>query len=455
MKIKSKKFMLISLLAVVVIVVVVINLTSSGNGQTTVQADLAFIDDISEIVTASGRIQPQTKVDITAEVSAQIIQVFVAEGDLVNRGERLLQLDTVQLKADVAQARYSLDEITARTKAARTEFDRQELEFKRQTALFEQKLTSETEFTNARFTFDNAQANYDAMLAQMKTGQARLDKVVDNLSKTSITAPMAGVVTYLSAEAGEIAQAQTAYTQGQTLMTIADLSVFEVEVDVDETEIAKLAIDQTAGIRVDALRDTVFEGTVVEIGNSATVIGQGSDEFSTTFRVKVRFADVDPAIRPGMSATVDITTATDKDALLIPYASVVTREFDPDSLKAKADQDTSSGLVAAVQAAEVDTLQQPTADTIVSEDNGKKSGRLHRKRDKIKISGVFIVKDGKAVFVEVLGGIADERNLVALTGVTPGDTVISGSFQTLRKLKDGDAVEIESRSLDKMKEYEQ
>ena len=454
MKIKSKKFMLIALLAVVVVVVVIINMTSSTNGSTTVQADLAFVDDISEVVTASGRIQPQTKVDITSEVSAQIIKVHVNEGDLVNRGDRLLQLDTVQLKADVAQARYSLDEVTARAKAARTEFDRQKLEFERQTALYEQNLTSETEYTNARFAFDNAQANYDAMLAQEKTGQARLDKVADNLSKTTITAPMTGVTTYLNAEAGEIAQAQTAYTQGRTLMTIADLSVFEVEVDVDETEIAKLALGQEAGIRVDALRDTVFEGSVVEIGNSATVVGQGTDEFSTTFRVKVRFADADPAIRPGMSATVDITTATAEDALLIPYASVVTREFDPDSLKAASEQDTSGGLVESVHAAEVDSAQPPVTDDEESEETPAKSDRPHRKHEKIKKSGVFLVKDGKAVFVEVVGGIADERNLAALSGINPGDTVISGSFQTLRKLKDGEAVTIERRSLDKMKEFE-
>lgn len=441
----KKKILLIALIAVVIIVVIVANLQSSNGKKTSVQADLAYLDEISEIVTASGRIQPQTKVDITSEVSAQIIDLFVAEGDKVVKGQDLLLLDTIQLQTDVAQARYSLDEITARTDAARTQYEKDQLEFERQKRLYERNLISETAYTNAKFTYENSKANYDAMMAQVKTGQARLQKVEDNLTKTRITAPMAGIVTYLSAEVGEIAQAQTSYTQGKRLMTIADLSVFEVEVDVDETEIAKVRIGQPAKIRVDAFRDTSFAGTVVEIGNSAMVQGQGTENYSTNFLVKVRFNETEQDIRPGMSATTDITTSKVDNALLIPYASVITREFDPDSLPAHMqDNNTdSTGEEKALTAAEDNP--GPNGDTDLKGNRG-------RKNKKVKKSGVFVVDNGLAKFLEVTTGIADDRNIVALTGLNPGDTVVSGSFQTLRKLADGEEVEIDKYSLDNMGE---
>lgn len=444
MKKRTKKISLIGAGVVVVAVLVILNLTGGEGEGTSVQADLAYLGEISELVTASGRVQPQTKVDITSEVSAEIIAIFVSEGQQVTKGERLLLLDTIQTKSDVAQARYSLDEITARAKAALSQYQRDEREFERQSTLYDQKLSSETEYTNARFAYDNSKANYEAMQAQMKTARAFLDKAEDLLSKTLITAPMDGAVTYLAAEVGEIAQAQTAFTQGKTLLTVADLSVFEVEVDVDETEIAMVKEEHPAKIRVDAFTDSVFEGSVVEVGNSARISGEGSDSYTTSFRVKVRFAGTTASLRPGMSASVDITTSKRDEALLIPYASIVERQFDPDSLKKSAEPESTTVGSGEVHAAEADDSE--TVDTSEATD-GK-----HKKKEKIKMSGVFVIKNGKAEFVEVTTGIADDRNIVALTGLNPGDTVISGSFQTLRKLAIGDAVTIDESSKKKMEE---
>ena len=435
---RSKKVIFSGIAAVVVIAAIVVMNSGSGKEPTSIQADLAYSDDISEVVSASGRIQPQTKVDITSEVSAQIISIFVKEGDLVERGQRLILLDTIQLQSDVSQARYSMDEITSRAEAAKAQFEIDKLESERQKKLYEQKLTSENAATNAQYMFENSRANYQAMLAQVETARARLDKANDNLTKTLIKAPMPGVVTFLSVEAGEIAQAQTAFTQGKTLMTIADLSVFEVEIDVDESEIAKILLGQKSKIKVDAFRDTSFEGSVVEIGNSATVANAGSDNYTTSFRVKVRFDKAEVTFRPGMSATVDITTNKAENALLVPYAALVTREFDPDSLKAKTETAESSGIIQQANAAE---KAVPVED-----------GTKRKKSTKIKKSGIFVVRDGKAKFVEIATGIADERNIVALTGIVPGDTVISGSYQTLRKIAEGDAITIEQASIDKMKE---
>lgn len=427
-----KKLLIGGGIGLIIIVFALISLTKSGDKHTVVQADVAIKDDITELVNASGRIQPQTKVNIVAEVSAEIREIYVREGDRVTKGQPLLLLDTVQLKSDVAQARYSLDELTSRTTSSKAQYERDKLEAERQEKLYAQKLTSETEYTNARLAYESSKADFEAMEAQVKTGRARLDKALDNLRKTRMTAPMDGVVTYLGAEVGEISQAQTSFTQGQTLMTIADLSVFEVEVDVDETEVAKVQVGQDAKIRVDAFRDTAFAGEVVEVGNSATISGQGTESYTTSFRVKVRFAEANPGVRPGMSASVDITTAMAEDALLVPYAAVVTREFDPDSLKKASAPAEETSAVGTAHAASTD---DPDADPAAA---------TAKKAKKVRKTGVFLIKSSKASFQEIRTGIADDRNIAILEGLHPGDSVISGSFQTLRRIADGELVRVDN-----------
>jgi len=452
MKAKTKKTMLIVLGGLAVIVALVFSLKISGGPPSTeVQVDLVKIADVSEKVSATGRIQPQTKVDITSQVSAEIVGLNVNEGDRVQRGDLLIQLDRVQLSSDVQQMQYSLDDITARAEAARVRRDQDQEEAERQKKLFERKLTSETDFTNARYAAENSEANYTSLLSQVKTQKARLEKARDSLDKTRIVSPMDGVVTFLNAEIGEIAQAQTSFTQGKTLMTISDLSVFEVEVDVDETEIAKIAIGQPADIEVDAFADSVFKGHVVEIGNSAILQGQGTQEFSINFRVKVRFEPTTARIRPGMSASVDITTSTAHNTPIVPYAAIVMRELPDDSLDKpdSARDDSSEGVfVGDANAAEVNDSDinksdqnDSASESVVVTDNDV---------EKKKKTGVFVLRDGVAHFVEIKTGIADEKNIVALSGLQKGDTVISGSFKTLRELEDGDDVKISQRSLDKL-----
>ena len=229
------------ILAGVVVIggLVTANMLMDGEEKTTVLVELATLDKIVEEVSASGRIQPKTKVNITSQVSGEIIAVLVKEGDWVSKGDLLLQLDPVQLKSDLDQAQFSLDEFAARAEGAKTALEQDEEEYQRQENLYERKLTSQTDFTNAKYRFLKSRSNYTALKSQVRTQQARVEKAKDNLKRTRITAPMDGAITFLNAEVGEISQAQTAFTQGKTLMTISDLSVFEVEVDVDETEIPR------------------------------------------------------------------------------------------------------------------------------------------------------------------------------------------------------------------------
>ncbi|RME25489.1 MAG: efflux RND transporter periplasmic adaptor subunit, partial [Candidatus Zixiibacteriota bacterium] len=287
----NKKVLLILLLVVVGGVFVVLSFKMRTTKAIPVNVAEVKKTDLVEVVSASGRIQPQTKVDITAEVTGEIVKLNVREGQAVKAGDLLLVLDTVQLQADVDQARYALSEIRARLAGAKATLEQAKDEYQRLEKLYKQNLESERRFDDAKYAYENAKATYEALQAQVKQAEFRLDQRRDNLSKTKIVAPMDGVVTYLGCEEGEIAPAQTSFTAGKTLMTIANLDVFEVEVEVDETEINKIQIGQPAKIEIDAFPDTVFSGRVVEIGNTAILAGAGGQDQSTNFKVKVIFEE--------------------------------------------------------------------------------------------------------------------------------------------------------------------
>ncbi|RKX24559.1 MAG: hypothetical protein DRP45_07960 [Candidatus Zixiibacteriota bacterium] len=425
---KNKKVILIVLGVVVVAALIVTNLLMDTSKAISVNTAEILQDDITEEVSASGRIQPRSKVDITSEINGEIITLAVKEGQPVNAGDLLVVLDTVQIASDVSQAKYRLDEIKARLEGARTSLEQAEEEFRRQEKLYEQQLTSETMFKNVRYAYLSSQSSHTAMEASTNQMQAAYEKQLDYFEKAKIVSPMTGVVTFLDVEVGEIAAAQTAFTQGRTLMTISDMSVFEVEVEVDETEINKIMLGQVSDIKVDAFPDTSFVGEVVEIGNTAIMANYGGQDQSTNFKVKVMFEDVDLMLRPGMSATVDMTTAVRENVLSLPFSAIVMRSYDMDSLIAARETETSGlSAVSEVQAAESDS----TDDELEKKDD--------EEREDLK--GIFILKDGVARFVEVETGIADQKNIEITVGVEFGDTVVCGPYRVLRTIKDGDEVE--------------
>lgn len=427
----KKKTVFIALGVLVVVVIVAMNFFTGGEKGMAVNATEVVQQDLVEQVSASGRIQPKNLVDITAELNAEIVGVMVKEGDWVERGQLLLVLDTVQTATQTEQAKYALDESRARLDGAKSTRDQNVEEFERQERLYNQQLTSETAYKNAKYAAINAESAYKAMLAQVKQLEAGYERQLDNLAKSRIEAPMDGVITYLDAEVGEIAAAQTPYSQGKTLMTISNLSVFEVEVEVDETEINKIDLEQVVEIEVDAFPDTTFEGRVVEIGNTAILAQYGSQDQSTNFKVKVTFADANPRLRPGMSATVDITTARQDQVTAVPFTAVVVRSYDMDSLLAARNNPPGSGsVVEEVQAAENDGKEED------EKEHDTASGEPTREEHK----GVFVIRDGKVQFVKIETGIADQRNIQVVKGVEPGDTVVSGPYRVLRNIQDGQVV---------------
>jgi HlyD family secretion protein len=429
---KKKKWLLIIGVVIVVVVLVVLNMSQSGRGLVSVQTKKIGKADVLSVVSGSGTVQPKTKVNITAEVTAEVFGLDVKEGDYVNRRQVLIRLDTLQAQKDMESALYAANELEARLEGARITLDRYKDEYERQSQLYEKKLTSEQAYKDAFYTFKSQEANYSALNEQKRAAFSRLDKAQDNLSKTTITAPMDGTITLVDVEVGEIAQAQTAFTQGRTLMIISDLSEFEVEVEIDETDIADLEMAQSAQIEIDAFPDTTFEGRVVEIGNTAITTGYGSSDQSTNFRVKVVLVNAHPKIRPGMSSTVDITTSEHKDVLTVPIQALVMREFDPDSLKeTPPETDTEEGNVAVAS-----TASDDAKETEVEGDDSKK---------KVDKKGVFVNRDGLARFVEVTTGINDQQNYEVLGGLEEGDEVITGSFRTLRTIKDSTTIKVENR----------
>jgi HlyD family secretion protein len=424
---KKKKVWIIIGVVVVVGVFAYITLTSNKSKATNVNTATVQKQDLTEKVSASGRIQPKTKVDITSEFSGEIIALLVVEGQNVRMGDLLVVMDTVQIKSDVSQARYSLDGAKAYRDGAEATYQQAEEEFKRKQRLYDQKLSMETEYTTAHYAYLNAKAGLESARATANGAEAAYDKQLDRLSKARITTPMNGVVTLLDCEVGEIAAGQTAFTQGKTLMTIADLSVFEVEVEVDETEVNKIELGQQSEIEVDAIPDTSFAGSVVEIGNTAIMVGLGTQDQSTNFKVKVTFAEVNTKLRPGMSATVDITTAERKDILAVPFASVVVRNYDLDSLEVVRQGKTAENSASEVLAAENDSAK--------SDSTGKK-----KNEEREDIRGVFVVREGVARFVKISTGISGRKDIEIIEGLQQNDSVVSGPYSVLRTLKDGDEV---------------
>ncbi|HEX2897403.1 MAG TPA: efflux RND transporter periplasmic adaptor subunit, partial [candidate division Zixibacteria bacterium] len=391
---KKKKIFLFGGIGLLVVVLLVLNLTGDSTKRTTVAAEEVENRNIVELVSASGRVEPKTKVNITSEVNGKIIRLAVKEGDEVRQGQLLIVLDTVQLRSDVDQALYNVNEVNARLSGAAAALENAKEEFDRQQSLFDRTLTSETAYKNAKFAHLDAKSQFEAWEAQAKQAEFRYEKSIDYFRKARIVAPMTGVVTFLDCEEGEVAAAQTAFTQGKTLMTISDLSVFEVQVEVDETEINKVTLGQKSEIEVDAFPDTTFPGEVIEIGNTASVARAGTQEQATNFYVKVVFKDSDVKVKPGMSATVEITSNERAQSLSVPYSAIVVRAFDMDSLAAARAGKTpeSSSIVNEAVASE-------SGDSI---NDKKKSGSDEIERKELK--GVFVIQNGTAKFVEVATG---------------------------------------------------
>jgi HlyD family secretion protein len=422
---KSKKKLFIILgAALVVVILVVVNLSRSSEKGQEVTAGFVERGDIVSKVTATGRVKPKTEVKIQASVQATITQLPAEEGDTVKAGDLLVELDQTRYEAAVRMAKATLSSAKATLKQNEANMLEAKLTADRAEKLFAQGLMSEELKISAETGYEVAKALYESAGYQVDQYSASVTQAEDQLSKTILRSPMSGVVTELNAEVGEIVLVGTMNNPGTVIMTVSDLSVIEVEAEVDETDIASLRLGQNAKIKVDAFQDTSFAGIVTEIGNAAKISGFSSGDQVTNFLVNVQFVDAYEYVKPGMTAEVEVTTDEHFDVLHVPIQAVVMRDKLPaESDSSDAEASDNSGAMAA---------EEPTAD------DKKKDA----KSEDQEYEGVFVIEDGKASFVQVTTGIADQRNIEITSGLSDSTQVVVGPYRILRKLDHGDDVKI-------------
>jgi HlyD family secretion protein len=370
--------------------------------------------DLVEIVTASGNIRARAAVELSSDVSAKVAELLVDEGDDVRQGQVLMRLDPAQYQAGVSRAEAALSQ----AKAARSQMEASQLRAQRDLDRLlalrsrDSLLVSTQQVDDARTALEVARAQLESAQFGVSQNEASLDEARDRLSKTIIRAPIDGKVTRLNVEQGETVIIGTMNNPGSLILAISDLSVIEVVVQVDETDVPEIALGDSATVHIDAFPDSTFTGRVTEIGNSAIrppsqqAAGQ---QAAIDFEVVITLDPTGAQLRPDLSATADIVTAVRQQSLSVPIIALTVREQKKDTTaadSAAADDDvttTASG--------------EPTDE-----------------------EGVFVVRDGKVTFTPVTIGIAGQEYFEVLSGLSVGDTVVAGPYQRIRALKDGDSV---------------
>jgi HlyD family secretion protein len=370
-----------------------------------------------EVVTASGKIQPKRKVDISADISGRVVQVAVEEGQWVDAGALLLRIDPTQYVAAVRRAEASVSQARAREAQSRAQLTKAQADARRAEQLMQtNELVSAADVENARTQAQVAEQELQAARFAVTQAQAALSETRDQLSKTTIVAPMSGRVTRLNIEQGETAVVGTMNNPGSLLLTIADLSVMEAMVEVDETDVPGLTVGDSASVKVDAFPNQAFAGRVTRIGNSSIQLaatGQSSDAQSVDYEVVITLDNPPAELRPDLSATAEIVTETRVNALSVPILALTVRDADGKKFKVEDD--------------EKDNPDQAAVRTRGDED---------------EVEGVFLVREGKAEWVPVTIGIAGDRYFEVVRGLRGGETVVSGSYAVVRELEDDDAVRV-------------
>ncbi len=401
-----KKILILSVIVIVIGGLFVANALKEKDTSVEVQTVKVKKGELVETVPGTGRVQPEVQVSISANVSGKITGIFVEEGDRVEKGSLLVTLDREKYEAAAEQAQSSL-------KSSKAAMAKSESELRRARELFQQSMSSQADL-------EAAEADFQLRSAEVERSAAYLKQAKDDLAKTSIYSPMAGIVSLLNKEPGEMALG--AQFQQDIIMVVADLSKMEVVVEIDESDIINVSLQDTAEIEIDAYPDTVFSGIVREIAHTATTRGMGTAEEITNFEVKVTILEVPDRLRPGMSATAEIVTEVHEDALYIPIQCVVLK---PPLMK---DDHPSEGEEPVGADTEEEAQTTEPDEDIESE-----------KKEPIEV--VFVVRDGVVEQIPVITGISSDTDLEILSGLEKGEIVVSGPFRTLtQQLKDGDEV---------------
>ncbi|HKW14221.1 MAG TPA: efflux RND transporter periplasmic adaptor subunit [Candidatus Krumholzibacteria bacterium] len=420
----KKKVILIGGGVLVLVVMVLANIKSQQGHRTAVQVTPVALHDVSKVITASGEIQPKKRVNVSAGAIGKVTRLAVKEGDHVNKGDFLLEIDATNYEASVSELEAAVRGAEASVDLENAALQKAKDDYERAQQLSEKGFLSDTELKSAKASIDMAQARAKSASETLQQTRSSLKKAQHELTQMRITAEMAGVITGLNVEEGESAIMGTLNNPGTVLLTISDLSEIEAEVRVDETEVVMVKPGQPAVVRLDARPDTTFQGVVTEVGNSAIRSQAGLGQESVDFKVKVAIKDVIPNVRPGLSASVDITVAQEKSALAVPIQSLTVRD------EARLKRERAHGNKLPKKGDAVADTNSAAADT---------SGSEAKPKD---IEGVFVVDKDVAHFRPVRVGIAGQSNFIVKSGLSKGEQVVSGPFKVIAELKDGERVKI-------------
>ena len=424
----SRKSRIIAVTAAVVVVAaaVGISVVRDRRSKVTVQTQKVGHEDLVSVVTASGEVKPKKFVNISANVSGRITNLYVNEGDSVRKGQVLARIDSTRFEAGERQSEAALQAARADLRRAEADLENSRLSFERARSMKAEKLISQQDFDQANAEMKMKAAAVESQKRRIAQQAAMLETNRDDLAKTTIESPMAGVVTSLVKEEGEMVIGAQSFSP-TVIMTVADLSVMEVEILVDETDIRNVRLGQEAKVRVDALEGLELRGDVTEIGSSAIPRGTsaaaatGQTTASTAnqakdFKVVVTLKDPPQTLRSGLNATADIVTARKAQALAVPIQAVVVRQLDRQGKVIEAGT---------VQAA-----------------GGEPTGPVEKGEEK---DGVFVVNAGQALFRPVKTGIMGETEIEITDGLKEGDEIVVGSYKTLRTIKHEAKIKVEDK----------
>lgn len=404
---KNKKRLLFIGVPVLILIIVtaVISMNGKEDERISVKAAIVQKQKIIETVTATGRIQPKTQVKISADVAAKITRMDVKEGEWVERGTFLVQLDRERYLALVESAEANTRAVEANANLVQENMFRTEKDYLRVQELFDKKLESQAVLDQYDAAFKVEKARHQSALEQVKQALATQKQAQDDLSKTTIYAPMAGTISQLNKEVGEIALGSQ--FQEDVIMVISNLSGMEALVDVDENDIVSIQLGDSARIEVDALPDLVLAGRVTEMANSAKVSATGTTDQKTEFEVKITIKNAGSKLRPGMTSSADIITETRDDALVVPIQSVAVR-----------------------------TLKQLKSET--AETDSVDGPKYEPDKDGF-VQVVFVAQEDVVKAVQVGTGIQSDTHIEILNGLEEGDQIVTGNYRAISELLHNDA----------------
>jgi HlyD family secretion protein len=432
-------YLVIGAVVLIALIVAAISKKKAESSIVHVTTEKAVVKTITQLVSATGKVQPEVEVKIAPEVSGEIVQMPLREGAPVKKGDLLVSIKPDFYRFQVEQAEASLAASKAGYISSQVGLAKAREDYKRNQDLFERHLISDSDITASKTTFESAQAALESAQSDIRLREGMLKQANDMFEKTTIYSPIDGTVSSRSFEVGERVAATGAYGAVE-VMRVADLTNMEVRVNINENDIVNVKVGDKAKVTIDAFQNRKFDAVVKEIGSAAKVTGQGTQDEVTNFQVKIRILDKDVPLRPGMSANADVETQTVANVIAVPIQSVTVRS--------REDAKTIDDL-AADREKKANELKGDSSAAAVNE----KQQKLVERADREKLNRVVFLKTGETVkMVTVETGIADTSHMEIKSGVKEGDEVVSGSFSAItRTLKDGMKIRVDEPKKDAKK----